>query len=59
MIRGDQDEWKRFVVAQQHIEARAQSLDQVGFEKKRLCLGRRRDEFERGGGGDHRSMRVS
>ncbi len=53
VVGGDQDMGKRLVVAQQHVEARAQALDQVGFEQKRLGLGRGRDELERRGRRDH------
>ena len=53
VIAGDQDVGERLVVAQQHVEARAQPLDEVGFEQQRLGFGPGRDEFERGGGGDH------
>ena len=53
VIGGDQDIGKRLVVAQQHVEARPQALDQVGFEEKRFGLGSRGDELHRGGVGDH------
>ena len=51
--RGDQDVGKRLVVAQQHVEARPQALDQIGFEQQRLGLGRGGDEFHRRGRRDH------
>ena len=41
MVAGDQDIGKRLVVAQLHVEARPQLLDQIGFEQQRLGLGRR------------------
>ena len=53
VVAGDQDIGERLVVAQQHVEARPQPLDQVGFEQQRLGLGRGRDELDRGGRGDH------
>ena len=53
MIAGDQDIGKRFVVAQLHVEARPQLLDQIGFEQQRLGLGRGRDDLDRHGGRDH------
>ena len=53
MVRGDDDVGKRLVVAQQHVEARAQPLDQIGFEQQRLGLGRGGDEFHRRGRGNH------
>ena len=53
VIGGNQDVGKRFVVAQQHIEARPQPLDQVGFEQQRFGLGPGGDEFDIRGRGDH------
>ena len=53
MVGGDQDIGKRFVVAQQDVEARPQPLDQVGLEQQRLGLGAGDDEFERPGRRDH------
>ena len=53
VIGRDQDIGKRFVVAQHHVEARPQPLDQIGLEQQRLGLGAGDDEFERAGGGDH------
>ena len=53
MIGRDQDIGERFVVAQQHIEARPQTLDQIGFEQQRFGLGAGNDEFERAGRRDH------
>jgi hypothetical protein len=50
---GDQDVRKRFVVAQQHVEARAQALDQVRFEEQRLGLGCCGDELDRRCHRDH------
>jgi hypothetical protein len=59
VIRGDQDIGKRFVVAQQHVEARPQALDQIGLEQQRLGLGRRGDELHRHRRRDHpRDTRV-
>ena len=53
VVAGDQDIGKRFVVAQLHVEARPQLLDQIGFEQQRLGLGRGRDDLDRHGCGDH------
>ena len=53
VVAGDHDVGERLVVAQQHVEARAQPLDQIGLEQQRLGLGPGGDELERGGGGDH------
>ena len=53
VVRGDDDVGKRLVVAQQHVEARPQPLDQVGFEQQRLGLGRGGDELHRRGRRDH------
>ena len=47
VIAGDQDVGKRLVVAQQHVEARPQLLDQIGFEQQRLGLGGGRDDLDR------------
>ena len=59
VIGRDQDIGERLVVAQQHVEARAQALDQVGFEQQRLGLGLGGDEFQRHRAGDHaRDARV-
>jgi hypothetical protein len=40
MVAGDQDIGKRLVVAQLHVEARPQLLDQIGLEQQRLGFGR-------------------
>jgi len=53
VVGGDQNVGKRLVVAQQHVEARTQSLDQVGFKQQRLGLGGGRDEFQRCGRRHH------
>ena len=53
VVAGDQDVGKRLVVAQLHVEARPQLLDQIGFEQQRLGLGRGRDDLDRHGGRDH------
>ena len=53
VIRGDDDVGKRLVVAQQHVEPRPQTLDQVGFEQQRFRLGRSGDELHGGGRRDH------
>ena len=49
----DQDIGKRLVVAQLHVEARPQLLDQIGLEQQRLGLGRGRDDLDRNGRRDH------
>ena len=48
-----QDIGKRLVVAQLHVEARPQLLDQVGLEQQRLGFGRGGDDLDRDGGRDH------
>ena len=48
-----QDIGKRFVVAQLHVEARTQLLDQIGFQQQRLGFGRGRDDLDVHGGRDH------
>ena len=53
VIRRDQDVGKRLVVAQQHVEARAQPLDQIGFEQQRFGLGLGGDELHRRRRRDH------
>ena len=53
VVAGDQDIGKRLVVAQLHVEARPQLLDQIGLEQQRLGLGRGRDDLDRDGGRDH------
>ena len=53
VVAGDQDIGKRFVVAQLHVEARPQLLDQIGFQQQRFGLGRGRDDLDRHGCGDH------
>ena len=53
VVGRDQDERKRLVVAQQHVEARPKPLDQVGFEQERFGLGLGGDEFHRHRARDH------
>ena len=53
VIRRDQDVWKRFVVTQEHVEARPQTLDEISFKQQRFGLGTGYDEFERARGRDH------
>ncbi len=53
VIAGDQYIGERFVVAQLHVEARPQLLDQIGLEQQRLGLGGGRDDLHRCGGRDH------
>ena len=45
VILADQDVGEGFVVAQQHVVARAQALDEVRLEQQRLGLRARRHEF--------------
>ncbi len=53
MIAGQQDMREGFVVPHQHVVARLQPLDQIGFEQQRVGFGRRRDEFHLGRRRDH------
>ena len=53
VIAGNEDVGERFVVAHQHVEARSEALDQIGFEEQRLGLGADGDELHRHGGCDH------
>ena len=53
VIRRDHDVGKRFVVAQHHVEAWPQPLDQVGLKQQCLGLGAGNDKFERAGRRDH------
>ena len=45
VIVGNDDIGKALVVAQQHIEARAQSLDEIGFQQQRFGFRMRAHEF--------------
>ncbi len=47
VVAGDEDVGERLVVPEQHVVARPQALDQIGFEQQRLGLGARRDELHR------------
>ena len=53
LAAGDQDVREAFVVAQHHVVAGFQLLDQVGFEQQRLGLGLGGDEHHRAGLRDH------
>jgi hypothetical protein len=53
VVAGDQDVGEGLVVAQQHVVARAEALDQVGFQQQRLGLRAHRHELHRRGDGDH------
>ena len=53
VVAGDQDIGKRFVVAQLHVEARPQLLDQIGFQQQRLGFGRGGHDLDGRGGRDH------
>ncbi len=46
LVLGNQNIRKRFVVAQQDVEAGPQALDQVRFKQQRLGFGRGGDEFD-------------
>ena len=53
MIARDQDVWKRLVVAQLHVEARAQLFDQICFKQKRLGFGPGRHDLDGDGRRNH------
>ena len=53
VIGCDQDIGERLVVAQQHVEARTQPLDQIGFQQQRFGFGFGADEFHRHRRRDH------
>ena len=53
MVAGQQDVGERLVVAQQHVVARPELLDQVRLEQQRLGLGTRGDELHVRRLGDH------
>ena len=53
VIAPDENEGERLVVAHQHVEARPEALDQIGFEQQRLGLGADRDELHRRRRQDH------
>ncbi len=53
MVAGDQDIGKGFVVAQQHVVAGHQPLDQVDLQQQRLDLGVGGDDLELDRLGDH------
>ena len=53
MVGGDEDVREALVVAEQHVVARLQLLDQVLLEQQRLGLGLRRQEHHRRRRGDH------
>ncbi len=53
LVPGQQNIGKTLVVAHQHVEARLELLDQIGFEQQGLDLGAGRDEDHRRGQGDH------
>jgi hypothetical protein len=49
MAAAELDIGKRLVIAQQHVEARHQALDQIAFEQQRLDLGVGDDDLEAAG----------
>jgi hypothetical protein len=53
VVAGQQDVGEGLVVAQQHVEARPQALDQVDLEQQRLDLGVGRDDLDRRRLGHH------
>ena len=53
VVARQDDERERFVVAQNHVVARAEPLDQIGFEQQRLGVGADRHELHAGRGRDH------
>ncbi len=53
MIAGDPNIRERLIVAQQHVVARQEALDQVALEQQRLDLGMGGDDFDPDRGGDH------
>jgi hypothetical protein len=53
MVAREQNIGKRLVIAQQHVEARAEALDEVGFEEQRFRFRARRHELHAGRGRDH------
>jgi hypothetical protein len=53
MAAGDEDVGEALVVAQQHIVARLQLLDEIGLQQQRLGLGLGGDEDHRHGLRDH------
>ena len=53
VVAPDEDIRKRLIVAHQHVEARSEALDEVGFEQKRFGFRTDRDEFHRSGRQDH------
>ena len=58
VVAGYQDIGERLVVAQLHVEARPQLLDQIGFQQQRLGLGRGRDDLDRSVAAIMRRMRA-
>ena len=53
VIARDQDVGKRLVVAQLHVETRAQLLDQICLKQQRFGFGRGRHDLDRDGRRDH------
>ncbi len=47
VVAGEQDVGEGLVVPQKHVKARAQALDQIGFQQQRLGLGAGDDELHR------------
>ena len=58
VVAADQDIGEALVIAQQDIEARLQSLDQIGFQQQRLGLGLRHHKLHRAGEGDHQGDAI-
>ena len=53
VVGGEQDVGERLVVPHQHVEARPQALDQIGFQQQRFGLGAGDHEFHRRGLAHH------
>ena len=53
MVAGDEDVGKGLVVAQHHVEARLQLLDEIGFEQQCFGFGTGGDELHVAGERDH------
>jgi len=58
VVFSDENERKRFVVAQDDVVTRLELLDQIRFKQQRLCLRRGDDKFHGAGFGNHPSNAV-
>jgi hypothetical protein len=59
VVAADHQLGERLVVAQHHVEARLQLLDEVGFEQQGLGLGGGDHQLHRPGQGDHQADPLS